>query len=81
VVASFPQHAQLEQLLDRSPWAPAADLLLLDPKESDGCVRNWAPPGFPAIRHVGYALQWFALALALFAIYVATNFQAAGKKS
>jgi surfeit locus 1 family protein len=81
VVASFPQRAELHQLLEKNAWTPAADLVLLDPQESDGYARNWAPPGFPPLRHIGYALQWFALALALFAIYVATNFQAAGKKS
>jgi surfeit locus 1 family protein len=36
-------------------------------------VRNWAPPGFPPMRHIGYAVQWFALALTLFVIYVVTN--------
>jgi surfeit locus 1 family protein len=81
VVASFPQSAQLDQLLEKGAWTRAADLVLLDPQESDGYVRNWAAPGFPPMRHIGYALQWFALALALFAIYVATNFQATGKKS
>jgi surfeit locus 1 family protein len=61
------------QLLGETDWTPAADLLLLDPGESDGYVRSWAPPGFPPLRHVGYALQWFALALALFVIYLAVN--------
>ena len=49
------------------------DLVLLDPAEPDGYVRSWAPPGFPPMRHIGYAVQWFALALTLLAIYVVTN--------
>jgi surfeit locus 1 family protein len=74
VVANFPTHAQAAQLLKESGWTPAADLILLDPKEPDGYARNWAAPGFPPMRHVGYAVQWFGLALALLIIYIVTNF-------
>ena len=73
VVAAFPNHAELAQLLGESSWAKATDLVLLDPAEPDGYVRNWAPPGFPPMRHIGYAVQWFALALTLAVIYVITN--------
>ena len=45
------------------------------PAEPDGYVRNWVPPGFPPMRHIGYAVQWFGLALALAVIYVVTNFR------
>jgi surfeit locus 1 family protein len=75
VVADFPTHADVAQLLGESAWTPAADLVLLDPGESDGYVRSWAPPGFAPMRHVGYAVQWFAMALALFVIYVVVNFR------
>ena len=73
VVAAFPTHAELSQLLGESSWTKATDLVLLDPAESDGYVRSWAPPGFPPLRHIGYAVQWFALALTLLVIYVVTN--------
>jgi surfeit locus 1 family protein len=73
VVAAFPTHAELAQLLGESSWTKATDLVLLDPAESDGYVRGWAPPGFPPMRHIGYAVQWFALALTLLVIYVVTN--------
>jgi surfeit locus 1 family protein len=73
VVAAFPTHAELAQLLGESSWTKATDLVLLDPAESDGYVRSWAPPGFPPMRHIGYAVQWFALALTLLVIYVVTN--------
>jgi surfeit locus 1 family protein len=79
VVANFPTHAQVAQLLKESSWTPAADLILLDPREPDGYVRNWAAPGFPPMRHVGYAVQWFGLALALLVIYIVTNFRRLGK--
>ena len=73
VVAAFPNHAELAQLLGESSWIKATDLVLLDPAEPDGYVRNWAPPGFPPMRHIGYAVQWFALALTLLVIWVVTN--------
>jgi surfeit locus 1 family protein len=73
VVASFPSHAELAQLLGETSWTHAADLVLLDAGEPDGYVRTWEPPGFPPLRHIAYAVQWFALALALAVIYVVTN--------
>jgi surfeit locus 1 family protein len=76
VVAAYPTRADAAQLLKEADWA-SVDLILLDAGEPDGYVRNWAPPGFPPIRHIGYAVQWFALALALAVIYVVTNFRRA----
>jgi surfeit locus 1 family protein len=73
VVAAFPSHREIAQLLHESSWTPAADLVLLDPGEPDGYVRNWSAPGFPPMRHIAYAVQWFALALTLLVIYVVTN--------
>jgi surfeit locus 1 family protein len=73
VVASFPSHRDIAQLLHEPSWAAATDLVLLDPGEPDGYVRNWSAPGFPPIRHIAYAVQWFALALTLLVIYVVTN--------
>jgi surfeit locus 1 family protein len=75
VVAAYPTRPELAQLLKESHWASATDLILLDADQPDGYVRNWAPPGFPPMRHVGYAVQWFGLALALGVIYVVTNFR------
>ena len=77
VVAAFPNHAEVAQLLGESSWIQATDLVLLDPNEADGYVRDWAAPGFPPMRHTGYALQWFSLALTLLVIYVVTNLQRA----
>jgi surfeit locus 1 family protein len=73
VVAGFPSHAEIARLLRESSWTSAADLVLLDPGEPDGYVRNWSAPGFPPLRHIGYAVQWFALALTLLVIYIVTN--------
>jgi len=77
VVAGFPSHADIARLLGESSWTAAADLVLLDPGQPDGYVRNWSAPGFPPIRHIAYAVQWFALALTLFVIYIVTNLRRA----
>jgi cytochrome oxidase assembly protein ShyY1 len=73
VVAGFPTHGEIARLLGESSWTGAADLVLLDPGEPDGYARNWSAPGFPPMRHIAYAVQWFALALTLAVIYVVTN--------
>ena len=80
VVAAFPTHQEIARLLQEPRWAAATDLVLLDPAEPDGYVRNWTPPGFPPMRHIGYAVQWFGLALALAVIYIVTNFRPAHKE-
>ncbi|HEX3397598.1 MAG TPA: SURF1 family protein [Steroidobacteraceae bacterium] len=75
VVAAYPTRAEAAQLLKERDWTSATDSVLLDAAEPDGYARNWAPPGFPPMRHIGYAVQWFGLALALAVIYVVTNFR------
>ena len=81
VVASFPTQPDVARLLKESQWTSATDSILLDAAEPDGYVRDWAPPGFPPLRHVGYAVQWFGLALALAVIYVVTNFRRTGVRA
>jgi surfeit locus 1 family protein len=80
VVANFPTHTEITALLHESAWAQAANLVLLDPSEPDGYLREWQPPGFPPIRHIAYAVQWFSLAAALVVIYIVTNLRRAERK-
>lgn len=40
-------------------------VLLADPEPSSELVRRWQPQQIGPMRHVGYAVQWFALALAV----------------
>jgi surfeit locus 1 family protein len=49
-------------------------VLLLDPGEAGGFVRDWKPVyGITPDRHRAYAAQWFTLALVLLVIYVGVN--------
>ncbi len=45
-------------------------VLLMDPDDDGGFIREWAPPGFGPGRHFGYALQWFAMAAVLSGLLV-----------
>lgn len=44
--------------------------LLLDADAPDGFVRTWTPPGSDEARHLGYAFQWFALAVTVVIVSV-----------
>lgn len=50
-------------------------VLLLDPDQPQGYVRDWRPfpSRFGPQRHIGYAVQWFGLAVALLVIYLIVN--------
>lgn len=67
----YPRHRDLTQLYDGRLLQA---VLLLDHAQPNGFVRNWQPNiGFPPVRHDAYALQWFALALALLIIWIVVN--------
>ncbi|MGB9429480.1 MAG: SURF1 family protein [Gammaproteobacteria bacterium] len=67
----YPRHRTLAELYGSELLQP---VLLLDAAQADGFVRDWQPNiGFPPVRHDAYALQWFALALALLVIWIVVN--------
>jgi surfeit locus 1 family protein len=47
--------------------------ILLNPKSPYGFIRNWQPVNMKASMHIGYAVQWFAMAMALLVIYIGIN--------
>jgi surfeit locus 1 family protein len=58
-VTSYPTMSELSVALGR-PLAPR--IVLLDPREPDGYVRDWHPPGMQPLRHWSYAIQWWCFA-------------------
>ena len=49
-------------------------MIRLDPDQPQGFRRDWRPvTEMGPATHVGYAVQWFGLALALVVIYVVVN--------
>jgi surfeit locus 1 family protein len=45
-------------------------IILLHPNDDDGFVRQWKSKRLTPDRHIGYATQWFALALLAFILYL-----------
>jgi surfeit locus 1 family protein len=58
-VTSYPTMNELSAALGR-PLEPR--IVLLDPQEPDGYVRDWRPPGMQPVRHWSYAIQWWCFA-------------------
>ena len=68
------QRVEIDAVQRSLGYPIAAWLVALDSTAPHGYVRDWkAAPGLPPERHRGYAFQWFALATALFAIWMAVN--------
>ena len=44
--------------------------LLLEAFATEGFDRDWTPPGNGEARHLGYAFQWFALAVTVVVVSV-----------
>lgn len=71
-VLNYPTAEQLRCQYD----GPVANgLFLLAENDPRGFARDWgsALSRMPPIRHFGYALQWFAMAIAVIAIFVIVN--------
>lgn len=73
-VLSYPRMSDLSGALQR-PLGP--QIILLDPDQPAGFVREWRPAAVAPERHLAYAVTWFALAAALGVTYVVTNLRQA----
>jgi surfeit locus 1 family protein len=71
-VVQFPTAGSLSAIVGEELIGP---LLLLNDKQPDGYLRDWRPAASGVDRHMGYALQWFAMAATLLVIYVVVNFK------
>jgi cytochrome oxidase assembly protein ShyY1 len=74
-LVQYPFMNELSALLGRDL---RARIILLDPAEPDGYVREWVVPGTTADRHLGYAVQWFAFAALAIAIWGVLGFRREG---
>lgn len=66
-LATFPTVEDVARALER-PVLPF--VLLADPDAASGLVRRWEPQQAGPSRHLAYAFQWFALAVAVVAVTV-----------
>jgi surfeit locus 1 family protein len=75
-VLNYPTASDLSQRFgERVP----SQIVLLDPNDADGYERVWqARTGFGPERHIGYAVQWFALAAAVLVVFLVVNLNKGG---
>jgi surfeit locus 1 family protein len=70
-VLNYPTLQELRQLYGS---ALQARIILLDAGADDGFERLWqVDVGFSPERHIGYAVQWFGMALTVLIIFVVVN--------
>lgn len=50
-------------------------VILLNPDDRHGFVRDWQPVHMSSHKHIGYAVQWFTFALVLIIIHIGLNFR------
>jgi surfeit locus 1 family protein len=68
------QQMKLPELEQRLGYSLLPVILLLDPVDEYGFVRDWkAVYGVTPDKHRAYALQWFTLAVVLLMIYLGVN--------
>jgi surfeit locus 1 family protein len=71
-VTSFPTMTQLSAVLGEPL---EARVILLDPREPEGYVRDWHPPGIPAMQNFAYAFEWWCFAVAAVVIWLVLSTQ------
>jgi surfeit locus 1 family protein len=68
------QYMVPERMADQLGYPVKPRVIRLDPEAPAGFERDWgAPVPFGPERHIGYAVQWFGLAIALLVIYLVVN--------
>ena len=64
------ENLDLERYRSNSGLTLQPVMILQQDDVEDGLVRQWARPDSGAVRNLGYAFQWFAMALAVLIIYL-----------
>lgn len=71
-IVSFPRIEELGVALGQRVFP---QILLLDPDQPDGYLREWTPAVMGPERHVGYAVQWFGFAAVTCVLWVVLSFR------
>jgi surfeit locus 1 family protein len=78
IVLQYPTAAELAQLLGEEVHDYE---LLLDGGAADGYVRDWQPPGVAPERNLGYAGQWWALAIGALAAALVMTYRTVRRRA
>jgi surfeit locus 1 family protein len=76
-VTSYPTMNELSTALGR---ALEPRIVLLDPREPNGYVCDWRPPGMQPVRHWSYAIQWWAFAVVTLIFWAVASRHGAGRQ-
>lgn len=76
-LTSYPRMSELDTAFGH---AFEERILLLDPAQSYGYLREWTPPGLPPERHWAYAIQWWLFAATLVVIWTTMTLRRARRK-
>jgi len=78
-VTSYPTMSELSAVMGGQALEPR--IVLLDPQEPNGYVRDWRPPGMQPVRHWSYAIQWWCFAAATIVFWAVIGRRRAGDRS
>lgn len=67
------QHIDIAYLTDKLGYPIESFMILLAPDQPFGLVRDWSPATLNPQMHLGYAFQWFALAVTLVILFIITS--------
>lgn len=67
----------IRQILQKSVYP---FIIRLGKKEPNGFLRHWAVVSMPPERHLGYALQWFVMALVVLVLFLALSLKKIDEK-
>jgi len=74
-VTSYPTMNELSTAFGH-PLEPR--ILLLDPQDPNGYVRDWHPAGMQPVRHWSYAIQWWAFAIVVIIFWAVVSRKKSG---
>jgi surfeit locus 1 family protein len=77
-LTSYPTMGELSAALGRPL---ESRIVLLDPQEPDGYVRDWHPPGIQPVRHWSYAIQWWCFAVVTVIFWVVIGRKRASERA
>jgi surfeit locus 1 family protein len=69
------QNISIDEFAAASQFDMQPFMLLQTSESKDGMLRDWPRPSVGIERHLGYAFQWYALALTAFLFFVVTGYR------